>query len=90
MNYEDSLADDMILASRETMDEELRNAKYESFIKKWNEDVPSIAVYRSSMSYFYNKNARTFSENINLVVPVDRFSDVIYWATEKTSLNRTP
>ena len=89
-NYHNTIADDIILASRETVDPELKNAKYESFIKSWISDVPAIALYQPTTSYFYNKNVRTFSENNDLVIPTDRFADVIYWATEKTSLNRTP
>ena len=89
-NYSNTIVDDIILASRETVDEELRNAKYESFIKSWISDVPAIALYQPATSYFYNKNVRTFSASNNLVVPTDRFFDVVYWATEKTSLNRTP
>ncbi|MBR3368224.1 hypothetical protein IKG45_00310 [Candidatus Saccharibacteria bacterium] len=89
-NYNNTITDDIILASRETTDQTLRNAKFESFIKNWISDVPAIALYQPTTSYFYNKSVRTFSEDLDLVVQTDRFDDVIYWATEKTSLNRTP
>ncbi len=89
-NYSNTIINDIILAVRETTDESLRNAKYESFIKTWVNDVPAIAIYQPTMSYYYNKNARAFSENINLITPLDRFVQVETWATEKTTLNRTP
>lgn len=89
-NYSNTIINDIILAVRETTDESLRNAKYESFIKTWINDVPAIAIYQPTISYYYNKNVRTFSENINLVTSLDRFVEIETWATEKTSLNRTP
>lgn len=89
-NYNSSLVNGVILAARSATDETLRNAKYESFLKYWVSDVPALALYQSTMPYFYNKNARTFSEDLRLSVPTDRFTEIEYWAAEKTSLNRTP
>ena len=89
-NYSNTIASDLILAARGTMDVEVRNAKYEAFLKLWVDDVPAIGVYQVNMSYYVNKNVRSFSEDDRLVTAVDRFNDVSYWATEKTTKNRTP
>lgn len=88
--YSNSIANDLILAARSTTDPALRNAKYASFLKYWVADIPAIALYQSNMTYFYNKNVRTFSEDLRLAVPTDRFTEINYWATEKTTRNRTP
>ncbi len=89
-NYNNPLADDLILAARETVDDELRSAKYVSFLKHWIEDVPAIGVYQVNISYFFDKNSKTFSEDNSLATAIDRFNDVEYWAIEKTIKNRTP
>lgn len=89
-NYRSSLADDLILAARSTMDVTLRKAKYEAVLKQWVEDVPAIGIAQTNMSYFYNKNVAIFSEDSRLVYAVDRFNDVEYWGAQKTRKNRTP
>ncbi|MBO7720545.1 hypothetical protein J6S35_02855 [Candidatus Saccharibacteria bacterium] len=89
-NYNSAMASDALLAARRTIDPSLRNAKYSAFLKTWVEDVPAIGIYQVNLSYFVNKNVRSFSEDNRLVTATDRFTDVSFWATEKTSKNRTP
>lgn len=89
-NYSSAIAADSILAARSTIDRSLRVAKYETFLKTWVEDVPAIGIYQVNLSYFVNKSVRTFSEDSRLVTATDRFTDVSFWATEKTTKNRTP
>lgn len=89
-NYRNALVDDSILAARSTMNETLRTAKYETFLRYWVNDVPAIGIYQASLTYYFNKNARTFSEDDRLVYATDRFSDVEYWAVNKATKNRTP
>lgn len=89
-NYHNALVDDLILAARSTMNENLRIAKYESFLKSWVEDVPAIGIYQASLNYFFNKNVRAFSEDNHLVYTTDRFQDVETWAVNKAVKNRTP
>ncbi len=89
-NYKNSLMDDLILAARNTMDVTLRKAKYEAVLKQWVEDVPSIGIAQTNMSYFYNRNVSIFSEDNRLVYPTDRFNDVEHWGAQKTRKNRTP
>ncbi len=89
-NYSSTIASDAILAARSTMNQTIRNAKYETFLKTWVEDAPALGIYQVNLSYFVNKGVRSFSEDLHLVTATDRFSDVSFWATEKTSKNRTP
>ena len=89
-NYQNSLVDDILLSARNTFNDSLRTAKYESFLRYWVSDVPAIGLYQDSLSYYFNRNTRNFSENSVLSSSTDRFSDILYWASEKSSKNRTP
>lgn len=89
-NYRNLLADDVILAARNTMDATIRTSKYESFLKYWVEDVPAIGIYQTNLTYYFNKNTRNFSEDNHLVTAADRFYDVPYWSAVKERRNRTP
>jgi len=89
-NYRNSLADDLLLAARDTLDKELRVKKYESFLDYWVSDVPAIGLFRSNLTYFYNRNVRTYSDNLKLVTALDRFVDVNEWAVNRTTKNETP
>ncbi|MBR3180522.1 hypothetical protein IKF63_00360 [Candidatus Saccharibacteria bacterium] len=89
-NYNSSVADDLILSARESSDEETKKAKYETFLRRWVEDAPAIGLFQVNMSYYFDKNVKTFSEDLSLVVPTDRFVDVKYWGVEKETKNRTP
>lgn len=72
------------------MNEALRVAKYETFLKQWVIDVPAIGIYQASLTYYFNKDVRAFSEDDRLVYATDRFVDVEYWAVNKAEKNRTP
>lgn len=89
-NYSNTLVDDLLLGARETLDETLRIKKYESFLNYWVNDVPAIGLYQANMSYIYNKNARAYGENIHLTTALDRFSDILNYASVKGVRNLTP
>ncbi|MBR1796037.1 hypothetical protein IJ765_02135 [Candidatus Saccharibacteria bacterium] len=89
-NYTNSLASDLLLAARSTMDPAVRSTKYQSFLNYWVEDVPAIGIYQVNFSYYVNRNVRSYSTDNHLVSALDRFIDVERWATEKASKNRTP
>ena len=89
-NYNNSVADDLIISARETTDENVRRQKYEAFLNRWIEDAPAIGLYQVNLSYFFDKNVKPFSEDVSLVVATDRFSDVRFWGVEKVIRNRTP
>lgn len=89
-NYRNVLVDDLLLGARDTLNEELRVKKYESFLEHWVTDVPAIGLYQPNLTYYYNKNVRTFSNDVRLVTALDRFSDITSWAVTKATKNKTP
>ena len=89
-NYRNVLVDDLLLGARDTLNEELRVKKYESFLEYWVTDVPAIGLYQPNLTYYYNKNVRTFSNDVRLVTALDRFSDITSWAVTKATKNKTP
>jgi len=89
-DYRNGIVDDLLLSARTTFDLSLRQAKYESFIEHWLDDVPAIGLYQLNLTYYFHHSARTFSENSRLSSTLDRFSDIQYWATEKSARYRTP
>ncbi|MBR3256312.1 hypothetical protein IKG10_01440 [Candidatus Saccharibacteria bacterium] len=89
-NYKDTLVDDLLLGARDTLDEELRIKKYESFLERWVTNVPAIGLYRANLTYFYNKNVKTFGNDVKPVTAIDRFVDISSWSVSKTTKNKTP
>ena len=89
-NYKNSLVDDLLLGARDTLDENLRAKKYETFLEYWGASVPAIGLYQSNLTYYYNRNVRTFGNDVRLVTALDRFVDVTNWAVAKETKNRTP
>lgn len=89
-NYQSALADDLLLGARGAMSSDLRTKKYEGFLRQWLNDVPAIGLYRANLTYFYNKNIRTFGNDVRLVRSIDRFSDITDWAVSKAAKNKTP
>ena len=89
-NYRNFLVDDLLIGARGTMDEALRARKYERFLEYWATDVPAIGLYQANMTYIYNKNVKTYSEDNVLVTSIDRFLDVENWAVNKGVKNQTP
>lgn len=89
-SYRNAMADDLLVGARETLDPVLRVKKYESFLNYWVNDVPAIGLYQANLTYFYNKNVRVYGNDVRLVTPTDRFSDVLNFASVKASRNKTP
>ncbi len=89
-NYKSSLADDALLSGRTTTDMALRKAKYESFLRRWVDEVPAIALYQSTAGYYYNTSARIYSEDLRMTDALDRFADVSHWATERATVKVAP
>ena len=89
-NYQNAVVDDLLLAARSTLDTNLRAKKYQTFLEFWVADAPAIALYQTNLTYFYNKNIRTFDNDVRLITPLDRFADITNWATVKETKNYTP
>ena len=89
-NYKNTIVSDLVLSARATMDIALRKKKYENFLEYFVNDVPAIGIYQTSMTYFVNKNVKSFSQDNNFVTATDRLLDVERWGVEKITKNRTP
>ena len=89
-NYKNTIVSDLVLSARATMDTELRKRKYEKFLEYFINDVPALGIYQTNMTYFVNKNVRSFSQDNNFVTATDRLLDVERWGVEKIAKNRTP
>lgn len=89
-NYRNALVDDLLLGARDTLDETLRAKKYETFLEYWVNSVPAIGLYQPNLTYIYNRNVRTFGNDVRLVTALDRFTDITDWATVKEAKNKTP
>ena len=89
-NYRNAPVDDLLLGARDTTNENLRIKKYESFLEYWVRDIPAIGLYQPNLTYYYNRNVRTFGDSVKIVTPLDRFSDIDSWAVNKATRNKTP
>lgn len=89
-NYRNGLVDDLLLGARETMDDNLRAKKYETFLEYWVRDVPAIGIYQTNLTYYYDKGAKTYGNDIRLVTALDRFADIEDWSTVTDVKNKTP
>ena len=89
-NYRNALVDDLLLGARDTIDEALRIKKYEMFLEYWVTGVPAIGLYQPNLTYIYNRNVKTYDNDVRLVTALDRFVDVENWAATKTTKNKTP
>ncbi|MDO4742267.1 MAG: ABC transporter substrate-binding protein [Candidatus Saccharibacteria bacterium] len=89
-NYSNAIVDNLLVAARETLNSELRIKKYETFLEYWVADTPAIGLYRSNLSYVHNQNARAYSQERQLVTALDRFNDVVNYASTKGFEKKTP
>ncbi len=88
-NYRDALVDDLLLGARDATNNEVRVKKYETFLERFVSGVPAIGIYQPNLTYYYNKNVRTFND-VQLVTALDRFTDINEWAVNKGTKNKTP
>lgn len=89
-NYKDLISDDILNSVRTRGDDALRQAKFESFIKRWLNNVPAIGVVQSRTSYVYRNSVKPYDSKNQLVDSLDRYSDVIYWQAAKGEVYKTP
>ena len=89
-NYNSALADDALSSGRARISPKLRADRYDRFVKKWREDVPAIALYRSNMNYIHLGSVGALGRGTELVSAEDRFSNVNRWTIHETSVYKTP
>ena len=89
-NYRNVMMDDLLLSARDVVDKDLKVKKYETFLEHWMNGVPAVGLYQPNLTYYYNKNVRTFGDNVRLATALDRFTDIESWAAMKATKNKTP
>jgi peptide/nickel transport system substrate-binding protein len=89
-NYSNVISDDALSSARSRTEPALRNAKYITFAKQWLKDIPAIGLYQSTMQYVYNKKINSLSDKVDLISPVDRYSDVMEWSVGSRNVYKTP
>lgn len=89
-DYISTAADDALTTARGRSDMSLRDVKYVNFAKRWVEDVPAVALYRSTLSYTTTSDTQSLDPSGSLVSPSDRFYNVIDWSAESVATYKTP
>lgn len=89
-NYNSPTADDTLITARGRATMALRDPKYAAFAKKWIEDAPAVALYRSSLRYTTTEGTKALEATDSLVSPTDRFYNVTDWSSEQSQVYNTP
>lgn len=89
-NYSNTVADDALASARAVTEKNLRDAKYVNFARQWLQDVPAIGLYQVTTQYVSSKNVDTQRRDHQLVSPIDRYADVLYWSVGQQFLQQTP
>jgi len=89
-NYSNIIADDALSTARARVEPALRNAKYITFTKQWLSDVPAIGLYQSTAQYVRSRSVGVSASPTVLVIPIDRYSDVLNWSVGSRSVYKTP
>ncbi len=89
-NYVNKTADDALASARSRLEPGLRNAKYKSFARQWVDDVPAIGLYQAVSEYVYNSHVRSVDAESKLVLPYDRYTNVLRWSVNQKSVYKTP
>lgn len=88
--YKNKIVDDALSSARSRSEQDLRNLKYQSFLKQWVSDVPAIGMYQSQLHYVQNKSLESLNINQRLISPYDRYANVQYWTAARDSVYNTP
>jgi peptide/nickel transport system substrate-binding protein len=76
--YKSDDADKALEAGRIKTDPQVREGKYDAFLKAWNADAPAAVLYQPSYSYGVRDTVGGISGH-RLVTPADRYYDVEDW-----------
>jgi len=89
-NYANATADAALSSARTVTNKSLRDAKYVTFARQWLNDVPAIGLYQQTSQYVFSSSVHTESQDVRLVSPVDRYTNVLYWAVGERVVHKTP
>lgn len=83
--YSNAQADLSLEAGRTRLDEELRKAKYSSFVDNWLNDVPAIALYQPRFLYIVRGTFDGFDLG-EFTNSTDRFYSVTNWMIRREKM----
>lgn len=89
-NYSNGVSDAALVSARDRVDPELRATKYVTFSEQWLSDAPAIGLYQQVFTYAVNRNATALKDGAELVMAVDRYSNVEQWAVNRGVVYKTP
>lgn len=89
-NYSNGISDDALASARLRLEDNLRSAKYQAFVRQWIKDVPAIGLYQTELTYVHTDQSTAFEPGTKLINATDRYNDVIYWTTHQSSVYKTP
>lgn len=89
-NYSNTTVDVLLATARTSSDLDLRQAKYQSFVEHWLNDVPAIGLVRSRFSYVVNDSTQTFRAGSVLASPQSRYFDLGNFLVEQNLVYTTP
>ena len=52
--------------------------------------MPAVPLYQSRIDYVHSTSVKAMNPNSVLVLPEDRYADVLYWSVGTESVYRTP
>jgi peptide/nickel transport system substrate-binding protein len=86
--YSSNDADRALEAGRIKTDEQIRQGKYDAFLKAWNTDAPAAVLYQSAYVYAARDEVSGIRNAMRLVVPADRFYGVEKWTVRQRFVPR--
>ncbi|HSX01754.1 MAG TPA: ABC transporter substrate-binding protein [Candidatus Saccharimonadia bacterium] len=84
--YTSADADKALETARIKTDPQIRQGKYDAFLKAWNADAPAAVLYESGYQYSVSQDVAGLTAG-RLVVPSDRFYDVQNWTVRRRWVN---
>ncbi|NLA42901.1 peptide ABC transporter substrate-binding protein [Candidatus Saccharibacteria bacterium] len=89
-NFKDEVSDDALSSARARQESSLRQAKYESFLRRWYSEAPAIGLYQSSAAYVTSSKVGAASKHARFVTESDRYYNVIDWTARSGVVYKTP
>ncbi len=89
-NYKNTIADEALSSGRARVEQDLRNAKYLTFIRQWLSDTPAIGLYQATAQYAHTESVHTIPSTTTLISSADRYGSVLYWGVGEESVFKTP
>lgn len=89
-NYNDAVADDLLLNSRTAPSSNEKKLQITKFTQRWLANSVAIGLGQTKTSYIFRKSVQPYSVNNTFVTELNRYADVIYWSASKSTLYKTP